>query len=544
MGYRRHRAGREEELARPVARPAPLSRPRARDRRIARALACGALLLALPLASACAAAAPPPGSGDLTLTIGVAEGAASSDEQGAQQIVNAFVREGLTQLSADGRVQPRVAASWRWEDNGSTLRVVLRPDVKFHDNTPVTAAVVADLLRPMVTDIARQSVYPSFEDITSIEPDGVLDLLIHVSRFSALLPEDLSFPLVRPEAFGTGPYRVVPATTAGDFELRRFDAYYMGRPAIGHVILRPFETLRTTWSSLLRGDVDMATEVPPSSIDFVRNDDVQVFDFKRWYQYLLAFNSAKGPLRHPQVRLALNLAVDRERLIQRVMQGKASPAYGPIWPGFWAHDATVAPYAFDPDMAARLLDEAGFPLPAVSERADAPPARFRFVCLVPENLSTWERIALEVQRSLFMVGVDVQFKTVSLTEFGESIGAGQFDAALIDLISGPTVGRAYVRLRSAAAFKGTTNTLGYENAEAEDLFNVLRRSSNEAAIRTATGRLQRVLLDDPPALFLAWSERSRAIRREFRVVQEGERDPLSSLWRWTAADAPQIVAAQ
>lgn len=495
------------------------------------------------MASACAPASPPPSSGDLTLTIGVAEGAASSDEQGAQQIVNAFVREGLTQLSADGRVQPRVAASWRWEDNGTTLRVVLRPDVKFHDNIQVTAAAVADLLRPLVTDIARQSLYPSFEDITSIESDGDLDLLIHVSRFSALLPEDLSLPLVRPEGIGTGPYRVVPAT-GDDFALRRFDDYYMGRPAIGRVILRPFETLRTTWSSLLRGDVDMATEVPPTSVDFVRNDDVQVVDFKRWYQYLLAFNSATGPLRHPQVRLALNLAVDRERLIARVMQGKGTTAYGPIWPGFWAYDATVAPYAFDPDMAARLLDEAGFPLPAVSDRADAPPARFRFVCLVPENLSTWERIALEVQRSLFMVGVDVQFKTVSLTEFGQSIGAGRFDAALIDLISGPTVARGYLRLRSAATFKGTANTLGYENAEAEELFNVLRRSSNEAAIRTATGRLQRVLLDDPPALFLAWNERSRAIRREFRVVQEGERDPLSSLWRWTAADTTQIAAAQ
>ena len=68
---------------------------------------------------------------------------------------------------------------------------------------------------------------------------------------------------------------------------------------------------------------------------------------------------------------------------------------------------------------------------------------------------------------------------------------------------------------------------GYENAEAERLFDVLRTSTNEAAVRSATRQLQRVLLDDPPALFLAWNERARAVRRRFQVVQEPDRDPLS-----------------
>lgn len=488
----------------------------------------------------------------MKLTIGVAEGAVTSPEQGAPQIVNAFVREGLTQVSPDGRVQPRVAASWQWENDGRTLRVLLRPDVKFHDNIPLTAALVAEILRPITADVSQQSGFPSFADITSIETDGEHELLFHVSRFSALLPEDLSFPLTRstdPDAerpdhsIGTGPYRALPRS--GDtFELQRFDDYYMGRPAIANVTLRPFATLRQTWSSLLRGDVDMSTDVPPSSVDFVRNDDVQVVDFKRWYQFLLAFNSARGPLQKPEVRRALNLAVDRQRLIERVLQGQATAANGPIWPGYWAYDSSVAQYPFDPAMASQLLDEAGFPLPAVSDRPGAPPARFRFVCLLPENLSVWERVALEIQRSLFRIGVDVQFKTVSLSEFGASIGARQFDAALVDMISGPTPGRTYIRWRSAATFKGSTNTFGYENPQAEELFNVLRRSSNDAAIRTATARLQRVLLDDPPALFLAWSERARAIRREFRVIQDDERDPLSSLWRWTSADAPLAPAAQ
>ena len=71
---------------------------------------------------------------------------------------------------------------------------------------------------------------------------------------------------------------------------------------------------------------------------------------------------------------------------------------------------------------------------------------------------------------------------------------------------------------------------GYENPEAERLFDVLRTSTNEAAVRSAVSRLQRVLLDDPPALFLAWNERTRAVSRDFQIVRRtGPRSAVHDL---------------
>src|SRR6185295_7665873 len=108
-----------------------------------------------------------------------------------------------------------------------------------------------------------------------------------------------------------------------------------------------------------------------------------------------------------------------------------------------------------------------------------------FTCLVPAGFSTWERIALEVQRNLYNVGVDMQFKVVPAADFDKSIREGNFQAALTDLISGPTPGRAYIFWRSQKHFKGL-NIFGYENPEAERLFEVLQSASNEAAVRSAT----------------------------------------------------------
>ena len=206
-----------------------------------------------------------------------------------------------------------------------------------------------------------------------------------------------------------------------------------------------------------------------------------------------------------------------------------APSTGPLWPQYWAYDDSVPASTFDPQRAMALLDEAGF-TPKTTK--GGPPARLRFVSLIPENFSVWERIALHVQRDLFDVGVDMQFKVVSFAEFNNLIAKGQFDAVLIDLISGPTPERPFIFWRSARAFQGVYNVFGYENAEAERAFGVLRTSTNEAAVRSATARLQRVMSEDPPALFLAWSERARAIRSDILVPQNEAYDLMFTLSSW------------
>jgi peptide/nickel transport system substrate-binding protein len=324
--------------------------------------------------------------------------------------------------------------------------------------------------------------------------------------------------------------------------LERFDKYYLGTPAIARVVIKPFDALRTTWTSLLRHEVDMVTDVAPHSVEFIRNDDIDVVLWKRWYQYIVAFNSRGGPFSSPVVRRALNTAIDRQALIDQVLSRSATPATSPIWPNFWAYDSSVPPYVFDPGAAAGMLDRAGYPLHRRPATESGPNARFRFTCLIVRDFSVYERIALDLQRQLYDVGVDMQFEAVEPDEYNARIGQGKFEAVLVDMISGPSPGRPYLFWRTPRGTPGL-NVFGYDNPEAERLFQSLATSTNEAAIRSITGRLQRTLLEDPPALFLAWNERARAVRRDFRVYQEPGRDPLSTLWRWTPVDT-RVPSAQ
>ena len=476
------------------------------------------------------------------LTIGVPEGSAPGTGTGLGQLTNTLTLEGLTQTStsSDGRALPRLAERWTWENNGRRLRLRLRSGVTFHDGTALTSAVAAEALTRAIERPANRALYPSVADITSVHPDGDLELVLELSQPSAFLPEDLALPLtVGADNRGTGPFRLVRRDSDG-LELERFDRYYLGAPNIARIIVRPSDTLRTSWTRLLRGEVDMVTDVPPDAVEFIQNEDIQVISFPRSYEYLLAFNSRASPLQSAAVRRALNAAINRDLLIKNALQGQGEPATGPIWPKHWAYDTTLQPFGFDPRGAVAILDGAGFQVSTASV-ADRPPARLRFTCLLPEGFSLLERIGLEVQKQLYDIGVDVAFEVLPFLEYDARIREGRFQAVLVDIISGPTLARPHV-FWGAPRREGLWAS-GYDNAEAARLFELLRTSTNEAVIRSTVSRLQRVLLEDPPALFLAWDQRSRAVRRNFRVAESGG-DPLFTIWQWTENTDRQPISTQ
>jgi peptide/nickel transport system substrate-binding protein len=461
---------------------------------------------------------------------------------GPGQFTSMLSQEGLiSTISPDGRPLPRLAASWQWENEGLRLRLRLRPGVFFHDGTELTSSVATTILQAATKTLRPR--YSSFSDIATIRPEGKLDIVLDLTQKSAFLPEDLDMPLSLRPGIGAGPFRVVKRD-ASEVLFERFDRYWQGTPAIERIHVKTFDALRTAWSSLLRGEVDMVTDVPAEAVEFVSDDQVDVLHYKRRYQYMVVFNSRQPALARAPVRRALNLAVDRSVLIERALRGYGSPATGPLWPRHWAYDTSVAPFAFNQRQASALLDGAGFLKGRAGGRSNFPGARLKFTSLLVEGFSLHERLGLELQKQLYDIGVDMQFEVVSAETFNTRVQNGEFEAVLIDMISGPSFGRPYIFWRSAKTFDGL-NKFGWENAEAEAQFEALRKSAlDETATRMATEKLQRIFLEDPPALFLAWSERARVVGPKFTPVIDDDRDPVLTMWRWTPADNRMAATAR
>jgi peptide/nickel transport system substrate-binding protein len=495
-------------------------------------VACGFLFVAAVVsAPGCNQNSQPEESGPIVVRVGVPEADVTASDVGLNQVAELLTLEGLTTQNPDGRARPRLAERWTASDDGLTWRFVLRKGITFHDGSAASASVIVDSLRAASVR-ARRGLRPGLADIVSITANGPSEIEIRLRRRSTFLLDDLDLEVTRvlPDktAVGTGAFRKV----SGDDSHMTFEAhetYHHGRPKMDRVVVRAYPTLRVAWASLMRQEIDILWDLSRDAVEFAGSSDVALHSFPRHYVYVIAFNSARPKFASTPVRRALNAAIDRDGLIRDVLGGQGMPASGPVWPLHWAYDSALKGYVHDASLAATTLEVAG--LKSTLGR-DGRRSRLTFQCILPENWVVWERIALKVQKQLYDIGVDMQLQMLSAEEFNKRLRTGNFDAVMIELLSGPFLSRPYAFWRWGGE-QTAYNVFGYRSAAADRWFDAIRSAPGDAEYRVAAGQLQRALLDDPPALFLAWSQRTRAVNRRFNVQVDTTRDPMPNILRWT-----------
>jgi len=144
-------------------------------------------------------------------------------------------------------------------------------------------------------------------------------------------------------------------------------------------------------------------------------------------------------------------------------------------------------------------------------------------------------MALMVQRNLSQIGVDMQLESVSLDEFTQRLHAGDFDTALSAYVVGTASSRPYFLWYSTSKEK----LGGYGDALVDQALDRLRYAPNEEATRAAFHDLQAGMLNNPPAVFLAFGETTRAVSRRFQPVVPPGGDIFRTISEWRLADETQ-----
>jgi hypothetical protein len=119
----------------------------------------------------------------------------------------------------------------------------------------------------------------------------------------------------------------------------------------------------------------------------------------------------------------------------------------------------------------------------------------------------------------------------------QALAASSFEAVFLDMVSGPSLFRAYEWWRSG----GSLNQGAFGSAPIDVVLDDIRHASSDEEYRSAVRGFQRAILSDPPAIFLAWSQRARAVSRRFEVPAEPGRDILTTLRLWRPTTDLQYV---
>lgn len=474
-------------------------------------------------ASACSSASSDvPRTQPVTLHIGIAlHGAA------VKSFVSNLLFESVVGIRWDGRPVDRAVATWDWSDDKLSLNLHLRQNLTFHDGTPVDLQFFKAGLEKLFRS-ASPLTNVSFKSVTKVETDGKDTVVLKLSRPEAFLLTDLANGSIahptNPD-IGFGPFKLVGGGKKN--QLAAFDKYYQGRPNIDFVEVEEFDEQRGTWAALLRGDIDAVHEISPAAVDFVKGQsNVHLFPFMRPYYFQLVFNVRHPILKNPVVRQALSYGVDRQGVIDSGLSHQGTVAEGPIWPYYWAYSTAQKTYNHNAEAATLRLESAGLKLKPSPGRM---PSRLRFRCLTVAKDARYEKIALVLQKQFYEIGVDMEIEALPAIELPKRLETGQFDTVLIERSSGRSLAWTYL------SYHSSNNAQGY--TAADGVLDRLRQTTDDAQIRTAVSELQQTLFDNPPAIFIAWPQVSRAVSTKFVVPDEKGRDVMSSLWQWRPSES-------
>ncbi|WP_372423005.1 ABC transporter substrate-binding protein [Salinarimonas chemoclinalis] len=438
-------------------------------------------------------------------------------------VVNLY--DGLVRY-ADGsfEIEPALAESWEVSEDGTVYTFTLREGVTFHDGTALDAdAVVFNFERMLDEEHPYHDTGPFplsffFSAIDTVEAVDARTVRFTLSEPYAPFLSNLAYPtglIVSPSAVAEhgADYGRNPSGT-GAFRFERWDAntavvvtrneeYWDGAPPLEAVIFRPITDANTRVAEMLSGGIDVMVEVPPDSVArFSESDDYALYEQAGPHLWFMILNAKEPPFDDVRVRRAANYAIDKQALVENVLQGTAEIASGPIPPAFaWAYDEELEPYPYDPERARTLIEEAGATGASVT----------MFVTEGGSGMLDPVPMGTAIQADLEAVGLDVAIETYEWNTFLAQVNPGlegKADMAQMAWMTNDPDTLPYLALRTEAwPEEGGFNSGYYSNPEVDRLLQEARTATDQDERARLYKEMQKIVQEDAPWIFVAnWKQ--------------------------------------
>ncbi|MGV9317135.1 ABC transporter substrate-binding protein [Streptomyces sp. NPDC003691] len=427
---------------------------------------------------------------------------------------NSKIFDGLLAMGTDMKLKPALATALpKVSPDGLTYTYTLRKGVTFSDGKPFTAKDVVFTYKTVLdpkTNNASKSELDAIKDVTAPGGDTVVFTLkypyapfaqrtVHpIVPEHALAGQDVNTGAFTTRPVGTGPYVLSSWSKGEKISFKANPAYWGGAPAVKKFTMAVIKDDDVRATRLRAGDLDGAI-LPPNLAAGFKGDKSRKTLAATTYDYrtvtLPTGNEVTGDL---AVRRALDVAVDRKAMVDKILEGAGKPAYGPVPTGSeWFAAGTERTQ--DLDRAKQILDEAGwrpggdgirvkdgvraeFPLwypsgdklrqdHALAYASDAKKAGIS----IKTQAGTWEVIEPRMKQDAVLAG-------------GGSPGDPDFDQ--------------YLLLTSALAGDGFNNMAWYDNPAVDQALVKGRQSGDKAVRKAAYDTVQRELVKNPGYTFL------------------------------------------
>jgi len=460
---------------------------------------------------------------------------------------------------------PDLAESWEHAEDGLSITYHLARDQKWADGQPITAADVA-FTYELVADPVVAS--PRISYIEHMKPDArprVLDP--HAVRFEftqaydrqtqmshtglGIYPEHVLGKIDRASLRGcdfdkdplvSGPWKLGKWERGSTITLVPNPGYTGPRPAtLKRVILKVVPEYATRLIELESGSVDMIESVQTIE-DIGRlkaaRPDLAFHDRGQRFLDYVAWNLGNPMFAEKEVRQALTLAIDRQKLVRDLLTASTGEVFG-VEAVSWitpelcdVQSSELKPWPHDPARAREILARHGWRDTDGDGLLDRDGRPFRFELLTNSGNARRAKAVIILQAMLREVGIDAQVAQVESNSFFERLRKRDYEAALSGWSAGLFVDPIEIWHSDTPSHRYEFNFTGYSNAEADALMEEGMRTADPAAANEIWRRLQALIYDDQPYTYLFWRNEVVPLDSRFRDVKVDILSYLRDLNEW------------
>jgi peptide/nickel transport system substrate-binding protein len=389
----------------------------------------------------------------------------------------------LVQMDADSKMIPGLATSWKTIDP-TTWEFKLRKGVKFHDGSELTADdVVFSIERVAMVPNAPAPFTSYTKAIVAKEIVDPYTIRFKTAAPHPLLPNDLSTIYIVSKkvatgattedfntgkaAVGSGRFKFVRYVSGDRIELARNDNYWGDKPAWDKVTFKIIKNDASRVAALLSGDVDAIEQPPTTDLPRIKSDAKLTVTSKISHRVIFLFFDQqqrpspfvtgkdgkpleRNPFADLRVRRAISKAINRQAIVDRIMEGQAVPAGQVVSEKLFGHVPGLRADAYDLDGAKKLLKEAGYP-DGFNVTIHGPAGRY----------VNDEKIVQAVAQMLARIGINCKVETAPMGPYSAKASKQEFSLFLLGW--GASTGEASSPLRSLLASYNRDTGMGAAN---------------------------------------------------------------------------------
>jgi peptide/nickel transport system substrate-binding protein len=474
----------------------------------------------------------------------------------ASHEVGSLLYTGLIKRDANLDFVGDLAERWVVSRDCRELTFHLRRDARWHDGRPFTAEDVLFTHRTMVhpkTPTAYREEFLAVEHIEAPDPHTVtvryrqpyaksmqswemwmlprhlLERYVEEGRLREA-PQNWQAPV------GTGPYRFGELRAGEKVVLVANKDFYGPGPFISRVVYRIIPSQATIFMELKARGVDTSNL---TALQYQRQSDYPAFrKIYRKYRYpsnsytYLGFNLKDPRFADPRVRHAFAHAINKRELIDGVVLGLGREATGPYKPGTWVYNPDVRRFDHDPARAQALLAEAGWRERNADGLLVKDGQPFTFTLMTNQGNDERKKVAEMIQAALREVGVGVEIRTMEWSSFiKEYVRKRRFEAIVLGWGIGQDPDQ-YDIWHSSKTGPEQLNVVSYSNAEVDALLERGRASCVNEERKKYYDRIQQILAEDQPLIFLYFRDALPAVSARIHNIQESPNGIRFNFTEW------------